>query len=319
MVKMKISVIIPIFNVEDYISRCLDSIYNQGVDEALFEVIAVNDGSTDNSGSVIKGYQEIHQNLHLIEQENKGVSSARNKAISVSKGDYLIFVDPDDAIIDNALYSLVEFVAGEMTAPVIIMRSFGNGMSERYKWGHLFATGAAVNCIEAINKGFVRGSVCGCAFGRSFVIDNSLAFPIGVRNSEDTIFFFRCMAFCDKLLFVDIPFYQVIGRKNSASKSYSRERISNYVKSIEMVNDYIDSENNLLRKDLYYLLKYLLLLNLIKSALHTPDVSLSYLRSTGVEKLAYVKCKYIKYNRLQMFLIRNSIPLSYYLLKISGR
>lgn len=316
---MRISVIIPIFNVENYISRCLDSIYGQGIDETLFEIIAVNDGSTDDSGSVVRNYQNIHQNLRLIEQENEGVSSARNKAILASKGDYLLFVDPDDVIMDKALCHLVEYIARGVTEPVIVMRLFRNGMAEAYKWTHLFETGSAVNCIEAINKGFVRGSVCGCAFRRNFVVDNSLAFPLGVRNSEDTIFFFRCMASCDKLLFVDIPFYKVIGREDSASKSYSLERLSNYVDSIEMVNGYIDSEVDLLRKDMYYLLKYLLLLCLLKSTLRTPGGSLSYLNELGVRKLSYVKCKYIKYNRLQMFLIRNSITLSYFLLKMSVR
>ena len=98
---MKISIIIPIFNVENYIFRCLDSIYSQGVDESCFEVIAVNDGSTDKSSDIVRKFQKEHSNILLFEKNNEGVSVARNLAVEKSSGDYLAFIDPDDSILPN--------------------------------------------------------------------------------------------------------------------------------------------------------------------------------------------------------------------------
>ena len=80
---MKLSLILPIYNVEEYIPKCLDSIYAQGLDEENFEVISVVDGSPDNSIDVVNEHSKRHKNLVVIDTENGGVSSARNKGIEV--------------------------------------------------------------------------------------------------------------------------------------------------------------------------------------------------------------------------------------------
>lgn len=95
-VKMKVSIIIPIYNTEKYLKRCLDSVFGQDYDN--IEVILVDDGSTDGSSDIIKEYLQQHNNAILIKQENGGVGAARNAGLAVATGEYLCFVDSDDFI-----------------------------------------------------------------------------------------------------------------------------------------------------------------------------------------------------------------------------
>ncbi len=105
----KISVIVPVYNTEKYLKKCLESIINQTYQE--FEVIIVNDGSTDNSQKIIDKYIEKYQNIiKCINKENGGLSSARNVGIEVAKGDYIIFVDSDDYLETTLLEQMLPYI-----------------------------------------------------------------------------------------------------------------------------------------------------------------------------------------------------------------
>lgn len=92
--KIKVSVIVPVYNTAEYLNRCLDSILNQTLKD--IEIICINDGSTDNSSKILKKYKEKDERIILIEQENRGVSNARNKALNILQGEYFINIDSDD-------------------------------------------------------------------------------------------------------------------------------------------------------------------------------------------------------------------------------
>lgn len=100
---MLLSIIIPVYNIEEYIGECLDSLIQQNVDIGLYEVIAVDDGSTDNSGKILDEYAGKHENITVYHKSNGGVSSARNLALDCAKGEYIWFVDGDDLIAPNVL------------------------------------------------------------------------------------------------------------------------------------------------------------------------------------------------------------------------
>lgn len=107
----KLSIIIPIYNVEIYINQCLKSVFSQDVDSFSYEVIAVNDGTQDNSMSIVNKYFAHHKNLKIINQENKGLSIARNVGLNHASGKYIWFVDSDDWIDENCLgflYNLID-------------------------------------------------------------------------------------------------------------------------------------------------------------------------------------------------------------------
>lgn len=93
---IKVSVILPIYNVEKYLDDCLKSLLNQTLDE--FEVIAINDGSKDNSYEILKGYKDKFKNITIINQENSGLSKSRNVGVLNASGEYVIFLDSDDML-----------------------------------------------------------------------------------------------------------------------------------------------------------------------------------------------------------------------------
>ncbi len=105
---MDLSIIVPIYNVEKFVRPCMESIFRQGLDEDCFEVIAVNDGSTDNSIKVIDELLEKHHNISIVNQSNQGLSAARNTGIEKASGTYILFVDSDDLLIDNTLSTLLQ-------------------------------------------------------------------------------------------------------------------------------------------------------------------------------------------------------------------
>ena len=103
----QLSIIVPVYNVEKYVYECVDSIFRQGLDENIFEVIIVNDGTKDNSMAVIRELIASHSNIIVIEQDNLGLSVARNNGIAKATGEYILMIDSDDLLIDSSLQLLL--------------------------------------------------------------------------------------------------------------------------------------------------------------------------------------------------------------------
>jgi len=107
-----LSIIIPVYKAEKYISKCLESIYAQGLEDSFFEVILVNDGTPDDSFGVVGDMIRMHDNIIVINQINQGVSVARNAGLNKATGEYVYFMDPDDILIDNSLSVLIKHLIG---------------------------------------------------------------------------------------------------------------------------------------------------------------------------------------------------------------
>ena len=110
---MELSIIIPVYNVEKYIRRCLDSIYNQNIPYESFEVIIVNDGTPDKSMDIVDEFVNIHKNIKLINQANQGLSSARNNGLAIAVGKYVWFIDSDDWICEGSIKYLFGYFKEE--------------------------------------------------------------------------------------------------------------------------------------------------------------------------------------------------------------
>ena len=105
--KIQVSVVIPIYNVSDYLTKCLDSIGNDALHECI-EVILVNDGSTDNSLDYCKAFASKYSNVIIIDKSNGGLSDARNAGLEIATGEYIMFVDSDDWLMPNAIVKLLD-------------------------------------------------------------------------------------------------------------------------------------------------------------------------------------------------------------------
>ncbi|MFA6779070.1 MAG: glycosyltransferase [Paludibacteraceae bacterium] len=103
-----LSIVVPVYNVSSYLSRCLDSLLNQSIDSAAYEIIVVNDGSTDNSLNIAQRYAGNHPQIVIVSQENGGLSAARNSGVKVARGKYIQFVDSDDYLEPDVLNVLLE-------------------------------------------------------------------------------------------------------------------------------------------------------------------------------------------------------------------
>lgn len=114
---MKVSVIVPVYNVEKYLARCLDSLVNQTLED--IEIIIVNDGSTDNSENIIKQYLKKYSNIKYFRKANGGLSDARNHGLKYAKGDYVAFVDSDDYV-DNTIYEKMYKIAKKNKLNIVV-------------------------------------------------------------------------------------------------------------------------------------------------------------------------------------------------------
>ena len=117
-----LSIIVPVYDVELYIRPCMESIYRQGLTDEDFEVILVNDGTKDNSFGMISDIIENHFNIIVIEQENLGLSVARNNGLSKASGEYILFVDSDDLLIENQLKTLINDISS--SKPDLLLAGF---------------------------------------------------------------------------------------------------------------------------------------------------------------------------------------------------
>lgn len=114
-----ISIIVPIYNAENYLQRCLDSLIDQGLKSDEYEIILVNDGSTDGSQIICESYQKRFSQIQLITQTNAGVAAARNKGLEIAIGEYICFVDADDYLENNGLRYILEHYAFKYECDII--------------------------------------------------------------------------------------------------------------------------------------------------------------------------------------------------------
>lgn len=262
-----VSIIIPVYNVEKYILKCLDSIYTQGVDENIFEVIAVIDGSPDDCSSLIKEYSKNHSNLIIIEKENGGVSSARNMGISYAQGIYLMFVDSDDCLFPASLRRVIDSIKND-SSEIIICRSFkGTLDKEVYSWKDKMVAKLPYTGFEVFENWGLRGSVCGVIFNSYFWKKNRIEFPLGLKNSEDSIVSMLCFQKAKVIKFEDIKLYNVLVRHDSASNMITPQVLETWFSSLDFLRMVKNSSQNRLENGMCDSLIYSIISNITKHAI----------------------------------------------------
>lgn len=223
-----ISVIVPIYNVEKYLTQCIESIINQTYKN--LEIILVDDGSKDNSGKICDEYQKKDSRIKVIHKENGGTSSARNEGLEISTGKYIQFVDSDDYI-DLDMIEFLYKILKEENADI--------SMCSYYKLNKdKFTTNATEEKInytsdEALQELLldtkIRCYVCNKLIDRKCI--ENIRFPVG-RTFEDIITLTKIFTKADKLILVDKPKYYYRQRKGSILNNQTNELRLSYIQAV---------------------------------------------------------------------------------------
>lgn len=215
----ELSFIVPVYNVEKYLDGCLQSLYRQGLDESVFEVICVNDGSTDGSREVLSGWEKKHSNLTIIDQENAGLSCARNTGMREAMGTYLRFVDSDDYIADHVVGNLLK-LAIDNDLDMLYTVTMRTDREDQFE--PLFAEDRDSVSIMSGKEFFQTVSTpngaCEYFIKREFVSRNNFLFEPG-RCCEDGMFTLSCISKAERVAKCNVDFYRYVKRPGSITTS----------------------------------------------------------------------------------------------------
>jgi glycosyltransferase involved in cell wall biosynthesis len=217
---IKLSIIVPIYNVEEYLKECLDSILKQMI-TCNYEIILVNDGSTDNSKAIANGFCQRHSNIFkYYEQINQGLSVARNSGFSIAKGDYILFLDSDDCLSSKGLVELLEMATTKKLDVAIgnFIHFYENGkevVNKHLAESEVMAGKAWLH--KSLKKRKYMPAVWYKLYRREFLVENNIHFLPQLIN-EDQLYSVQVFAKAKAVSATNIPFYRYRHRKGSISK-----------------------------------------------------------------------------------------------------
>jgi glycosyltransferase involved in cell wall biosynthesis len=217
---MKLSIVIPLYNVENYINQCLNSILKQNIPAKDYEVLLIDDGSTDKSYSIAKKFTFNHSNLSIYHQKNQGVSIARNNGLQYAKGKYIYFVDSDDYIALGTLNQLVKYAINnnldilEFANIRTKSRNFENSNTKNISTKYL-------NILEGkdyISTRHFNDAVWAYFYKRDFLLNSKIEFYEG-RTKQDMIFNAELMSKAKRVAFYPIDVYRYVINPDSITTS----------------------------------------------------------------------------------------------------
>ena len=226
-----LSIIVPVYNVENYLRRCLDSILLQP-SSITYEILLIDDGSSDKSGAICDEYQSNFPNVFVSHIENNGVAEARNLGISLSKGNYLYFMDPDDFLSDN----FFDKISSNLKQKWDVLCFGYNEIKENkntvlscrphfYTHCGLLRKNEFRNEFIELFKTDMMYNVWSRIYNKTFILKHDIRFP-NKQIGEDTLFNFQVYRHLNTILFIDSTLYNYIaGRSGSALTSFHPRRI----------------------------------------------------------------------------------------------
>ena len=251
MSSLKLSIIIPVYNVEKYLEKCLDSLCNLGIEN---EIIIINDGTQDASLEIAENFRQAHgnENIVIISQENQGLSEARNRGLKAAKGEYVSFIDSDD-FVDTEEYRtfIKEVIEDNVDIGIgrykkILEKSNESNMEciteiRDYKRGEI-KTGKKY--LEKMYREFMHGpEVWDDVFRRKFLLENKIFFKKG-RIHEDEIFTIETMLKASKVKFYGIYYYNYLQREQSIMSTRSLKSYRDMEKNINEIYSFMLEEKD---------------------------------------------------------------------------
>lgn len=246
---MKLSVIVPVYNVERFLPRCLDSLLRQGLEAGEYEVICVNDGSTDKSFTILVEYEKKYPEIFkVITQENKGVGPARNVGLKVAQGEWIGFADPDDYLMDGGYKYLLDSYCQENVDVVAFEKYYvyTDGIERK------FATVPLEGMIVFEGDGAVAHdhyelpSVCSKLFRRKFLQQRNLFFE--AVYYEDLLFIFKMFSYHPHFIYTNCKVYgyeknQPSSQMHQIDKKVVLSQMYGLLRVVDFMNRYLCDKN----------------------------------------------------------------------------
>ena len=241
-----LSVVIPIYNVEDYVEKCIRSCMRQDISTTDYEVICVNDGSRDCSLDVVNRVAKDYTNIQVISQPNGGLSAARNTGVQNASGQYIMFVDSDDWIADNCLKKIVFKLRNEKPEALVI--SVANVFNDGIKIKQTFQSEEPL-----VGKDFLKLNASPCAqyaiWSSDFLKKQNLSFFKGIFH-EDSEFTPRAYYLANKISLTKEVIYYVRQNPNSIMRSINPKKSFDLV---EYVCEHLSEFCNIVEDDYKYI------------------------------------------------------------------
>lgn len=227
----KVSIIIPVYNVEEYIEQTISSLLNQTLKE--IEIILIDDGSTDSSREIIKRYSEKYDNINVILQDNSGPSIARNKGIKEAKGDYIVFVDSDDLLPENSLEIRYNTAVKE-NADLVIGGTYKFNSKRKWPMKKHFLGNGEKNVITDSDILWTVGP-CNKMYKSSLIKD--LKFPANIKYAEDQVFVVEAYIKAKKIYSINDVIYYYRMRETVGNDSLTQQIYNDSSNVIRQIYD----------------------------------------------------------------------------------
>lgn len=227
---INLSVIIPVYNGESYVTRCLTSIFSQTNFDFTFEVIAVNDGSKDNSLALLNSIKESYRNLYIFDQNNGGAGSARNIGINNAKGNFIWFIDADDYIQPNAFSVIQQFILKDDFCAATLGFNYYNVTSAGVLQPDKDSDHKDVEIFNGLE--YVKQSskkpyfLWVLIYNKKFIDIHNLRFIEGIKNLEDLEFSLRYFSTCANIVYVNKRLYNYFENTSSTSRNSSLDNLN---------------------------------------------------------------------------------------------
>lgn len=246
---LKISIIIPAYNSEKFIEKCLYSCLNQDISHDDYEIIVVDDGSIDNTKNIVLSIQKKYNNIVYIYQENAAQGAARNNGLSKAQGKYIWFVDSDDWIAENCLGNIITQLENKRLTAILV--GHASIYKDKFVYWEKLDSNKICSGKEILSQGKFYISPTYGIWSKSYLIDNNIKFIEKVFH-EDSEICPRMYYNANKIGFIDKIYYFVYTNLSSTTRSINPKRAFDLIQVIEEINKFNQNINDIQLKQALY-------------------------------------------------------------------
>lgn len=296
-----ISIIIPVYNGEKYLHRCLDSVINQSYQE--LDIIIVNDGSTDASLEICKAYQKRDGRIQIIKTENAGVSSARNRGMELVKTEWILFMDADDELPFNAIEIYHKTIQDKPDADFIV-----GGIDKISARRVIHSSFIPISICEEVGKNYAvnilynlsYGTVWGKLFRFGVIKKQGLQFDQKLTHGEDCVFVYEYLQFSKHPQSIQDTIYRYYVNDLSVTKKFNRGILDSYFNALETLKKCINEKDQVELQAFYHSCILHLLLITVNYSFHKNNPNSFLKKMHEYKKLTYKSIFHIALTEAEM-------------------